>query len=203
MQPQQSNGHEVGNGWHPIQDSKWLLSWILFFAQVLAAPIELMLRTRFGKRYFGLPHAVALVGLPMWMVFWPGEDPGTFVFFWLAALLMQVRARMEQLRLSLRGQQEHSRYNGRSSLAFVLRRMSERSIKSIAEPLLVLVIGLTIRPEEGPLGSYLIAAAISLWINDAVIRFRERTVAQDLHDAWIEQQNLAQRVRAMQGQHLR
>ncbi len=199
MQQHPNDSQGPGSGWHPIQDSKWLVSWIIFLAQVLAAPVELMIRTRFGWRYFGLPHAIAVLGLPIWLMFWQHENPSVFIVFWLATLLMQVRARLEQLAMRARRDVEHSRYNGRSRLAWVLRRMSERTIKGMAEPLFVLAIGLMVRPDEPPLGSYLIVAGLSLWINNAVIRFRERTIAQDLHDAWIEQRTIAERVRALRG----
>ena len=187
------------SGWTPIQDMKQAVNMLVFVAQVLAAPVEVVLRTRFGARYFGTPAFCGLMVVPMWMVFWPGEDPGWLMCFWLLSLVMQLRARMESVVMVARGDFVHSRYNGWPRLAKFFSRSSERTLKGGLEPLVVILTGILLMPLSQPLGSYLVVAGIALALIHSIIESASRVQALELHDSFIEQEQLSGRFRGMCG----
>lgn len=185
-------------GWTPIEDAQNAASILMLVAQSLAAPVEVFLRTRFGRRYFGVPATIGLFAVPMWMLFWPAEDPTPILVFWLLYLVMQLRARIESIVLAAKSEPVHTRYNGYPRLARFFRKSDERKIKASAEPMLVIVVGAGMLAVSGPLGSYLITAGVSLALVASVIESVERNRALSMRDAWIEQQQLATRFREMQ-----
>lgn len=185
-------------GWTPIEDAKKGANFIVLAAQVLASPIEVFLRTRFGSRYFGIPSAIAILALPLWSVLWPREDPRPLLIFWGLYILMQLRARIEGVRMVARGDHVHSRYNGRPRLARFFRKMPEQKIKVVTEPVVVCLIGFLMLPMSESLGSYLMAAAFASGLLNSTIDAVDRARTVELNDAWIEQQSLADRFRAMQ-----
>lgn len=185
-------------GLTPIQDARAAASFLVLAAQVLAAPVEPILRRRFGRHYFGVPSAIALIALPLWCVFWPQEDPQPLLVFWVLFILMQLAARIEGVRMAVRGEITHSRYNGSPRIARLLPRMSEEKIKGNIEPWLVMVCGVMLLGVSLPLGSYLIAAGISLGCVAGVMESVSRARATQLHDAWLESQEQSARFRNMQ-----
>lgn len=185
-------------GWTPIQDTKNLAYVLIFIARALASPVEVILRTRFGSRYFSWPAVAGLFAVPLWMVFWPHESPVGIWAFWLLYLAMQLRARIETARMVLRGDHVHTRYNGWPRLSRIFKRMPEVRIKAGPEPLLVLLAGALLMEASVPLGSYLIAAAVSLFVTHVVADGVERAQAMEMNDALIEQQQVAERFRRMQ-----
>ncbi|MCC7390154.1 MAG: hypothetical protein IT431_15455 [Phycisphaerales bacterium] len=190
-------------GWTPIQDAKQAANVMMFAAQALASPVEVILRTRFGSRYFGMASLVGLFAVPMWMLFWPGESPVGLTWFWLFYLVMQLRARVESLRMVMKGDIVHTRSNGCPRLARYFKRTSERNIKGGVEPAAVFLAGALLSGVSPPLGSYLMTAAVCLWITHSAILAVERARAFDLHDSFLEQQDLVERYRAIGGKQRR
>ena len=185
-------------GWTPIQDAQNAASFLMLAAQALAAPVEPILRTRFGRCYFGVPAFIGFLAVPMWMLFWPTEDPGPLLTFWAVYIAMQLRARIECVWMAAKGDIVHSRYNGRPRLARLFRRMPEHRIKSAVEPWLVIFTGMLMLGVSKPLGSYLLASGFSLMLVASVIEHVERSRALTMHDAWQEQQDQAARFRELQ-----
>lgn len=185
-------------GWTPIQDAKAAANFLMLAAQSLAAPLEPFLRHRFGPRYFGVPSTIGLFIIPMWMLLWPDEDPRPIMGFWLLFILVQLIARIECVGLAARGHLIHTRYNGHPRLAAIFRKVPERTLKSTHEPWLAIFAGVLALTFSAPLGSYLIAAGVCLAVCASVGEAVDRARALQLHDAWIEQQILAERFREMQ-----
>ena len=185
-------------GWTPIQDAKVAAHIALLVARALAAPIEVILRTGFGSRYFGLPSLLALFGLPMWMVFWPDHDSRPMLGFWLVYLVMQLRARLEIVRMLRRREYVHTRFNGRPRLAAVFKRTTEERIKGNVEPWVAVVAGMFTLGLSLPLGSYLMVAGFAIGLVAGTTESVERARALSMNDARIEQQALAERFREMQ-----
>lgn len=191
---------EQPNGlWTPVEDAKRGFSFLVFAMQVLAHPVEVFLRTRFGIHYFGVTALVAFFAVPMWMLFFPTESSVGIWSFWVLSIGMQLRARIESVRLDAKGEGEHSRYNGWPRLARAFRSVPETKVKGFVEPLAVFLTALAVMPGSVPLASYLIAAAFALAFNNAVINGLRSAQARELNDALIEQQQLAERFRGMSG----
>lgn len=194
----QNQEQQQQGGFTPFQDARKGASLIIGAAQVAAAPLEPILRKRFGSRYFGVPSALALVVVPMWMFFWPGESPVGIWALWILFVLMQLRARLESARMMARGDVVHTRYNGWPRLAKIFKRMDEQKIKAGLEPLVVFLAGIFLMKLSQPLGSYLMVAAFSLGLTHSVIESVERAKALELNDSFLEQQEMAERFRRMQ-----
>lgn len=185
-------------GWTPIQDAQNAASLLLLAAQALAAPVEPILRSRFGSRYFGLPAFLGFLAVPLWMLFWPGEDPGPLLTFWAVYIIMQLRARIGCVWMAAKGDIVHTRYNGRPRLARLFKRTPGHKIKSAVEPWLVVLTGVLMLGVSEPLGSFLMASGFSLMLVASVIESVERSRALTMHDAWLEQQDQAARFRELQ-----
>lgn len=186
-------------GWTPIQDARFAANFLVLTAQVLAAPVEVFLRVRFGRHYFGAPSAIALLAIPMWHLFWPGEDPDPLMAFWLLFIVMQLRARIEGIAMVARGDVRHTRFNGEPRLARVFKKMPQEKIKANIEPLVVIGVGVGLLEYSPPLGSYLIAAGCSLAVVAGVIEKLNTARALQLHDVWLEKQHEAERFREFMG----
>lgn len=196
-------GQPQGEGFTPFQDAKQAIAMFVFAAQALAAPVEPFLRTRFGSKYFGMPSLVGMFAVPMWMLFWPGESSTPLMVFWCLYLVMQLRARLESVRMVARGDFVHTRYNGFPRLAKFFTKSSERTIKAGLEPVAVIFTGVMLLPLSEPLGSYLMLAGISLALSHSVMEAVERARALELHDSFIEEQQLSEDFRAMTKQRRR
>jgi hypothetical protein len=194
---QQQEQQQPG-GWTPIQDAQKAANWFVLAARVLASPLEVILRKNFGSKYFGIPSAVALFTVPMWALFWPDASPVGLWVLWVLFIVMQLRARLESVRMIAKGEVVHTRFNGSPRLASVFKRMPEQKIKAGLEPLLVFIVGVLLMQVSPPLGSYLMVAAFSLGFNHSVIEAVERAQALEMNDALIEQQSVAERFRNMQ-----
>ena len=144
---------------------------------------------------------VGLFAIPLWGIFWPEENPEGLWYFWLLYLLMQLRARIESARMIARGEYVHTHYNGWPRVARFFPKMNELKIKGSMEPVITIVIGAALLSVSVPLGSYLIFAGLSLGVTHGVIQSVDRARALDMNDAFIEQQQSAERFRAMQRDH--
>lgn len=186
------------NGWTPIQDARKGAYIGLLVSRIVAAPVEVVIRTRFGSQYFGLAALLGLFMMPAWVLFWPDADVRGLMWFWGLHVLMQFRARFEVFRMLRRNEIVHTRYNGRPRLQRLLRWMTESQVKAIGEPVFVFLCGIFMMPLSEPLGTYLMAAAFCLGLNHSVIESVERARALQLNDARIEQESIAERFREMQ-----
>jgi len=186
------------NNWTPIQDAQNAASLFVLAAQVMAAPVEVILRTRFGRRYHGVPAFLGLLSVPMWMLFWPQEDYTPIFVFWGLVFLMQLRARIESLVMVAKGEIVHTRYNGYPRLARIFKNTNEQKIKGNIEPVLVMIVGAALLAVSEPLGSFLIVSGLSLAIVAGVIESVERNRTLSMRDAWLEQQDQAARFREIQ-----
>lgn len=185
-------------GWTPIEDARNTANIMVFVSRVMTAPVEVIIRKRFGSRYFGLPGFVALFAIPMWMIFWPEEDGSWIVWFWLLFILMQLRARMEAAWMVRRGDIVHTRYNGQPRVARFFKKLGEQEIKGKTEPTIVLTIGLLIFLFNMPLGSYLVIASLALAANHGLMVAVDRARALEMNDVLIEQRAISGQFRDMQ-----
>lgn len=200
---QQQQQQPQCDGFTPIQDAKRAANLLVFATQAIASPVEVCIRSKFGPRYFGLAALAGFVVMPMWPLWWPGEDASGIEAFWLWYLLMLVINRTRSLRMASKGEPVHSRYNGWPGLARFFPRTSEAKIKAWIEPLCVFLAGLIVRATDVPLGSYLIVAAIALFFTNGVIAAVERARITELNDALIDQQIVAERFRRLRGDRTR
>ena len=185
-------------GWTPIEDTQNAASILVLIAQSLAAPVEVFLRTRFGRRYFGVPAFLGFLAVPMWMLFWPREDATAIFVFWCLYILMQLRARIESMIMVARGDIIHTRYNGYPRLARIFKKTHEHKLKGGHEPALVVIVGAFMLSVSEPLGSFLMTSGFCLALVNSVIESVERSRAMSMNDAWIEQQAQAARFREIQ-----
>ncbi len=185
--------------WTPIEDAKRAANLVLFVAQAICAPVVVFLRSGFGINYFGLPALAGFFAVLLWPGFWPDRDPSAMLTFWLLYLVMQTVARVGSVRSMKRGENVHSRYNGWPRLAQIFPRLSETTIKVTLEPALVFASGIALSSIDTPLGTYLVVAAVALFLTESTIESVSRARVRALNDALIEQQQLAERFRATRG----
>ena len=185
-------------GWTPIEDARNAANIMVFASRVMTAPVEVIIRKRFGSRYFGLPGFVALFAIPMWMTLWPQESATGIGWFWLLFILMQFRARIEAAWIVRRGDIVHTRYNGRPRVTRLFKRLGEQEIKGRIEPSIVLIIGLAVFVIDRPLGSYLVVASLALSANHGLMIAVDRARALEMNDVLIEQRAISEQFRDMQ-----
>lgn len=165
----------------------------------LAVSLEVVLHRRMGKNSVGVRGALAFIMIPMWTVFWPEMDPGPLFVFWLLFLLGCVRNRFKPAPPGW-----HTRYTGEPVLLrfvpkFLRRKIDESRFKSKVEPLMVFVLGAVLMEFVPILGSFLLTAAIGLFISLDGIERITKAKAERLCDARIDQEHLVQRFREMSG----
>ncbi len=170
---------------------------LVLICQVLAVSSEVFLRGRFGSRYLGLHAALAAVAILFFGVFFPHDDPRPLFRFFLAYLFMCFLCRVGGIRLALKGHREHSRYDGRPLLSWILPRVPETTIKGMIEPALVLTAGVLLMPVSEPLGTYLLLSAIGLAGINSMIQMHSRRQAQEMYDAFLDQRQLTERFRQL------
>ncbi len=190
------NEHEP-KGWTPIEDARKAATVLMFAAQTFSAPVEVFLRVKFGRNYFGIPTCLALFAIPMWMLLWPGEDPRPILVFWCLFVLMQARARFESWRMVARGEHVHGRYNGWPRIGRFFPNAPELKLKEY-EGYLVIGAGAACLAFSLPLGSFLALAGICLLLCGSVIESAARARALRMQDAFLEQEQFAARFREVQ-----
>lgn len=174
-----------------IENMRASAYWLAFIAQTLAVSVEVVLRTRMGSRAIALRGLAAFFLIPLWMVFFPGQEAGPLMWFWCLYVWGCVRQRVG----SAQGDLGHSRYSGESVLRRIFPRCSELKVKGKIEPVFVVVIGLFLLPLNQPLGSFLIAAGIGLGASVGLGESVERAKVRELNDARIDQQDVIDRFR--------
>lgn len=192
------NRDENSSGLVPLKTG---LSWVIFIAGSLATSVEVFLHRRFGERYFGLQAVAVLVIVPFYSLFWEGHDPTGLMQFLGAYIVMCFLARLSVMaRVRRGGPQEHTRYNGYPRLMAITRWISERTLKLVVEPMIVFFVGVLTMPVNEPLGGYLMLAALGLLVSTHMAAGYDRVRALDMHDAYLDQNQVAQDFREMRNE---
>lgn len=182
---------------NPPQGGRLSFSGLLFIPRTLAFSVEVFLHTGMGERYADVQAVAALVLIPFYGGFWPGDDPGPLLVFHALYVVMCLRNRVEGLAGRRRPPGTHSRYTGLPRLLYRFPKHTEADFKLWVEPVLVLGLGALIAIVSPPLGTYLMAAAAGLFISVLASAAIDRQMLLDLNDLIIEQQQRAERFRAM------
>lgn len=181
------------------EELKTAANWLAFLAQSLAFTVEVILHRGFGARYFGLQVPAGIVVVLVYTLFWPGWDLRPLLGFLAAVLLLCLIGRIGSLARNCSAEQWHSYYTGESRFSRLLPRWSESAIKRFAEPAFVLLCGALMLQFDRPLGLYLMLAAAGLFVSVSLAAEGRRRRELDLHDAYLDQRQLAERFRALRG----
>jgi hypothetical protein len=178
----------------PMNQASDSLNWLLLFFQSVAVACELFLHKRHGRRWLGIQGVYGLMVILLFPLLWPREDAGPLVWFMGAYVGACVLARAGVL---CRGVQSggHSFYSGTPRIMRVLPFLSEPIIKRLIEPMLVFSIGMLALSANKPLGSYLILAALGLFVSTNAAEMQMQARVQDFHDAIAEQREVDERFR--------
>ncbi len=169
-------------------------SLLLFLCDCLAFTVVVFLRRDFGRRYIGL-QGLGIIAPLLWPLLMPQHDPRPMLLFFglilCACLLNRVCGLIRRKAIS----EMHSRYSGTPYLRCVLRNWDEVTIKQLGEPLLIFAAGAIVESFSLQLAAYLAVAGCALAISVAADRAAEHRRVEDLHDAYLEQQLLAEQFR--------
>jgi hypothetical protein len=173
---------------------------LAFLARAFAMPAELFLRRSgtFGHRYFGFQAVAGLFVIPLWSVLWPDRHP-----FWLNRFMLLVLGMLliVRMRTTVRGERScnfHSRYAGLPRLTRLFGEDRERIIKCGIEPMTTLIAGSLLCAVDEPLGSFIMASALGLYISANLVEASIQTRVADLNDAMLEQREVLDRWRTTQ-----
>lgn len=186
----------------PQDDARSSLNIAAFLARVGAASVEPFLHKQFGTAYFGLQAFAVLIVAPVFgALCFPHHDQGPLMVFLGLYIMAVLCARSEAFRLRQKGVILHTRFNGwPRGLAYSVSAEKEQRYKSIGEPLLVSVWGTLIYLSwSPPLGAWLIFAACSLGVTNGMYRIRTERQVDNILDAQIEQEMMADRLRDLRG----
>jgi hypothetical protein len=174
---------------------------LLFVCWSWATSVEVFLHKNFGSRYLGFQALAVFFLVPFFGLAFEQYDLVPLVLFLPAYFLMLVIARIGVLRRRWRGEECHSMYTGWPRLLKPTDKIPELKAKRLIEPLIVSGLGFILtQVGEVPLGAYLVGAGICLAITVNIDLSLAQMRAQRMHDAVIEQRQLASRFREMQGQ---
>ncbi|MBI1380787.1 MAG: hypothetical protein GC161_06840 [Planctomycetaceae bacterium] len=194
MQP-----HDTPNG----GQARAGLGGALFACRALATTVEVFLHEggTFGERYIGAQAVAGVVLLIVFPAFCPGGDDETLLAFLCLYVLgcVGVRGRAVKRR-SRGGSQPHSYYSGSPWVMRLSRRLSERTAKAVVEPALVWLLGALMAEVDRTLGGFLLLAGFGLLISVHASLALERTRILDMHDALIQQRDVAERFRRLRGE---
>lgn len=182
---------------------KAVLGAVHFVCRSLATTVEVFLHKSrsFGERYLGLQAAAAVLVIFFSTAFWRGANVLPILLFLVAYLVACAIARMGvTARVRAGGPQVHTHYTGVPRIMRWTGQMSEETVKRIVEPMLVFVIGALVLQASLPLGTLLMLASFGLFASVNLAAGFDRTRALDMHDAYLDQCNAAERFRAMHGQ---
>ncbi|MGD9790600.1 MAG: hypothetical protein AB7Q00_12635 [Phycisphaerales bacterium] len=171
------------------------LGLLAIVCRMLAVSVEPILHTRMGKHALGMPAFFATVAIPFWGILFPGDNLDALIWFWLVFLGGCVWNRVFSARVG-----EHTRYTGDSRLRVIFRRMDEATLKGVVEPLLVFISGVALYPVSRALGSYLMVACFGLTGSISLSMAALRSKVDQLSDARLEQEQLADAFRQLRGE---
>jgi hypothetical protein len=171
---------------------------IFLVAKTIGVMAEVsFLRKEFGSRYLGVHAALAFPIVVIYSMVWPGYDLRPLFAYLAFYIFMCLVAKADLVARGRERRGGHSRYDGMPRLAKLFPRCGEITIKRTLEPLVVFLLSMAVMPLDRPLGCYLLFTAVALLITiNTMIAFEERRAA-DLHDLYLEQQQIATRVRGL------
>ncbi|MCC6970193.1 MAG: hypothetical protein IT434_08210 [Phycisphaerales bacterium] len=179
-----------------LDNARSSLNLLAFVAGTLANSVEVILHRRRGKRAGGVFDMAAFVLIPFWGVFFPAQEQGPLLAFWLVYAIACARHSMHPADPSM-----HSRYSGRPILMrFFPRVKDEITFKASTEPALVFLAGFVTLLFNEPLGSYLMAAGLGLGFTVQLALKLQRARAEQLNDARLEQEHLIAEVRRLRNE---
>jgi hypothetical protein len=154
------------------QDGDWrgAARVLLAVAAAYAFTVEVFLHRRMGAAAAGMQAVLALVIIPAHVAMFPEHDPRPLLCLLPAYLGACFCSRTGVLLRERRGDYEHSRYTGWPWLMNFgwARRIGEKGVKTVVEPLLVAGLGGLTLEFNQPLGSYWLVAALCLLMKAGV-----------------------------------
>ncbi len=183
----------MSNAQRPAESQGDGLSFLYSLCYVHATTLAVFLRRDFGREALGLNAFLAMLLI---LVFYSlTADRAVFVFFvcWLAA---QITQRVRTFRLIRSGEIFHSRYAGTPWLAMTVPLVrKESTARGLIEPLICLIAGALLCPVSENLGGFVMFGLFTFLIRNGIEREIVRKRVEQMHDAEIEQQFLANRFR--------
>ncbi len=174
------------------------LSWIAFIAQTGSVSVEVLLHRKFGARYLNYQAAAALFLIPVFGMFFQGQNVRPLILFWWIYLFMLMVARLGILFRGKRNLDIHSRYTGEPRLFRLRTPEREITIKQSHEPLVVILFGMFFINLNAALGCYLLFASMCLVIKTRLEAGIDEAMDWDMRDALNEQRQRMDRMREMQ-----
>lgn len=181
-----------------LDDYKTATNLFTNLAGVFAVTIEVFMHRYMGHRYLGGKGLAALIVIPMFGAFcFPHHSQTGLLLFLGLYVIAALKVQGESKRLRAKGVVVHSRYNGwPKKLKIGASAEQEQRMKSFNEPLVAATLGaLTYWAFDQPLGAYLMVSAFALGITNTMYRVKTGRQEDDLIDARIDQELLAERVR--------
>ena len=164
----------------------------------VALTVEVFVHRGFGSGYVGCgPIAVGVIWL--FSLFFQGQNVLPLLAFaalyavaWLAAAVGTA------VRSWRRRDRPHTLYAGRPHLLRLVPRWGESRVKHAEGPAVVL-LGWGVRHLNVPLGDYLMVAGSVVFLRVYALVAQQRQAAAAMHDRAIEQGDVAERFRDIQG----
>ncbi|MBX7074061.1 MAG: hypothetical protein K1X71_13020 [Pirellulales bacterium] len=181
----------------PQQDFRNTANVAVGLAGVFAVTSEVFLHRCFGHRYLGGKAGTALIVIPVFgALCFPHHSQVGLTVFWCLYLLALLKAQGEAKQLRAKGVDIHSRYNGwPKKLKLGASEQRERRVKTCEEPMVVAIMGaLVYLGFDQPLGGYLMVSGCSLAFTNSLYRIKAERQDDDMRDAMIEQQMMADRM---------
>jgi hypothetical protein len=171
--------------------NEWVLGLLSLITSCFAVSIVPFTRKDFGERYlgwinlyFGYSVVAAFLFLGNLLGMLLRHGPSHFmVYFWLAFIGASLYHRFEIHRKNNAGVQWHSMYIGTSLLPLPY---SPEKVYKFFEPLTVLLVGYIFSKIDWQVGTWLMIAAVSLFINNHLVFHQEHQTVLDMRDAQIE-----------------
>jgi hypothetical protein len=182
----------------PKPDTQAVAGLLEGVTRALALSVEVFLHRGFGAGYVGCGPLALLLMFLFEQFFFSGQDAqplvvfaGIFGVFWLIAAINAL------IRWFRKIHTVRSRYNGRPHLCSLLRGWKETNVKHL-ESLLVIGFGFVVHLLSRPLGDYLMASGIFIFLRGWSMASMIRQRAVELNDAVLEQREIAEQFREMQ-----
>ena len=172
-------------------------NYLLLIIQAWAFSAEVFLHRGFGERYIGVQGGLVLLLAPFYAALWEGRDLRALVLFIPVYLLMCVAARLGVVARRRRGEFGHSYYSGWPRLMRFFPGHDEVKFKLNTEPILVVLFGCAVCLVDLPLGVYLSIAGFCIGLKTTEEIAGEHHLDLDMNDVVIDQEQRAERFRAM------
>jgi hypothetical protein len=147
----------------PLQEMRQNANAVIGIAQIISTMLCPWLHRpgTAGSRFYSGRAALSWAFIPVFgAVFHQQESVALLILFWLATTLLLVINRMLSVVARLRGDWQHSKYDGRPWIPG-----PEYSVKVMVEPFVAIGIGLLVMTFDKPFGGYLTLAGVCLGIN--------------------------------------